>query len=106
MPVNILNLPGSMNAKIRGVYRDGRGYTFERLRAKMLFSDRMQKPAIVQEKVKVRKRPRFDEINLERMAFFDSMHYFDDFQLKIQERKVNLGTDLSTLEAEIDAGKF
>ena len=96
----------SMNAKIRGVYRDGRGYTFERLRAKVMFSDRMQKPAIVQEKVKARRRPRFDEINLEKMVFFDSMHDFNDFQIKIQERKVNLGTDLSTLEAEIDAGKF
>ncbi|MDP3538819.1 MAG: transposase [Azonexus sp.] len=33
----------SFNAKIRRVYRDGRGYTFERLRAKVLFTDRLQK---------------------------------------------------------------
>lgn len=33
----------SFNAKIRAVYRNGRGYTFERLRAKVLYTDMLQK---------------------------------------------------------------
>ena len=51
----------SFNSKVRRVYRDGRGYTFERLRAKVLFTDRLQKRVHIQEKVKVKKK-RFEEI--------------------------------------------
>jgi len=96
----------SFNAKVRGVYRDGRGYTFERLRAKVLFTDRLQKRVTVQEKVKVRKRPRFDEIRMERMFCMMSALAEDDFEIRIQTRQTNLGANLSTLEAEIDAGRF
>lgn len=96
----------SFNAKVRGVYRDGRGYTFERLRAKVLFTDRLQKRVAVQEKVKVRKKPRFDEIRMERMFCMLSALVEDEFEIRIQTRQTNLGADLSTLEAEIDAGRF
>ena len=96
----------SFNAKVRGVYRDGRGYTFERLRAKVLFTDRLQKRVAVQEKVKVRKKPRFDEIRMERMFCMLSALAEDDFEIRIQTRQTNLGADLSTLEEEIDAGRF
>lgn len=96
----------SFNAKVRGVYRDGRGYTFERLRAKVLFTDRLQKRVTVQEKVKVRTRPRFDEIRMERMFCMLSAMAEDDFEIRIQTRRGTLGADLSTLEAEIDTGRF
>ncbi|MBC7620660.1 MAG: transposase, partial [Candidatus Saccharibacteria bacterium] len=95
----------SFNAKIRRVYRNGRGYTFARLRAKVLFTDRLQKRIAVQEKVKVRKKPRFEDVHMMRMASFQSM-LEDDYDIKIQTKQVNLGTDLSTLEAEIDSGNF
>ena len=96
----------SFNAKTRSVYRDGRGYTFERLRAKVLFTDRLQKRVTVQEKVKVRKKPRFDEIHMERLYCMLSVMAEDDFEIRIQSRQVNLGADLTTLEADLDAGKF
>ena len=96
----------SFNAKVRGVYRDGRGYTFERLRAKVLFTDRLQKRVAVQEKVKVSKKPRFDEIRMERMFCMLTALAEDDFEIRNQTRQTNLGADLSTLEDEIDAGRF
>ncbi len=60
----------------------------------------------VQEKVKVRKKPRFDEIHMERLYCMLSVMAEDDFEIRIQSRQVNLGADLSTLEADLDAGKF
>lgn len=96
----------SFNAKIRRVYRNERGYTFERLRAKVLFTDRLQKRIAVQEKVKVRKKPKFDDIQMARMmmSFIDMVA--DEFETRTQTKQVDLGADLSTLEAEIDSGKF
>ena len=71
----------------------------------MLFTDRLQKRVKVQEKVKVRKKPRFEDVHMERLMCLTTM-FVDDFDIKIQTRQVNLGTDLSTLEAEIDSGNF
>ena len=42
--------------------RRGNGYSFEVLRAKVLFSDMLQKKARKVEQVKVKKRPRFDDV--------------------------------------------
>lgn len=96
----------SMNAKIRAVYRNGRGYTFERLRAKVLYTDMFQQRVRVQEKVKVKKpRPRFDEVA--RVSYMMMTgDAFSEYETRIQERVGILGTDLSTLEAILDAGKF
>jgi len=95
----------SFNAKIRRVYRDGRGYTFERLRAKVLFTDRLQKRVPVKEQVKVKKK-RFDDISMGRTAYFMSGTIDDDFQTKIKTRLGNLGTDLPTLLALLDSDDF
>ena len=38
------------------------------------------------------------------MSFIDMVA--DEFETRTQTKQVNLGTDLSTLEAEIDSGKF
>lgn len=98
----------SFNAKIRRVYRDGRGYTFERLRAKALFTDRLQKKAAIQEKVKVKKKPRFEEVAMHRMAYFSlaCMEEEAQYVTKIRTRIGNLGTDLPTLLALLDADDF
>lgn len=56
----------SFNSKVRRVYRDGRGYTFERLRAKVLYTDRLQKRVPIQEKVKTKKKQRFEEVAMAR----------------------------------------
>ena len=95
----------SFNSKVRRVYRDGRGYTFERLRAKVLYTDRLQKRVPIQEKVKTKKKQRFEEVAMARymclMGSFD-----DDYEMVTKTRQGNLGTDLSTLDAILDSGQF
>ena len=96
----------SFNSKVRRVYRDGRGYTFERLRAKVLFTDRLQKRVPIQEKVKV-KRKRFEEISMGRMAYFMMPGMLDDeCEVKTKTRQGNLGTDLPTLLAILETDGF
>ena len=95
----------SFNAKVRRVYQDGRGYTFERLRAKVLFTDRLQRRVSIQEKVRVKKKQRFEEVGMARMMF--CMGSFDDgYETKIKPRPGNLGTDLPTLLLFLDSDDF
>lgn len=97
----------SFNARIREVYRGGRGYSFETLRAKVLFSTTLQKVVPVQEKVRVRKRQRFGR-------GFDSRMTHDmlfagvggNYETITKTRQANLGTDLRTLLAIISEGRF
>ena len=93
----------SFNAKVRAVYRNGRGYTFERLRAKVLYTDMFQKRARMQEKVRVRKQ-KFEDVAMVRYMCLATMD--DEYVTRIQTRVVNLGVDLSTLEQAFDSGKF
>lgn len=105
MPVNILNLPGlrvldfketdtDYHAKeepaaifrLRAVYRNGRGYTFERLRAKVLYTDMFQERVRVQEKVNVKRKQRFEEISVPRVVYFEmaTAKQEPDYEVKIQ----------------------
>jgi transposase len=94
----------SFNAKVREVYRNGRGYSFERLRAKVLYTDMFQKRVKVQERVRVRKQ-RFEDVTTARyMCLATPMQ--DDYEIQIKTRVANLGADLSTLELVFDSGKF
>lgn len=94
----------SMNAKVRKMYRDGHGYSFEALRAKVLFSDQMQKRVKVQEKVKV-KRKRFDDVS-DGIMYMSFGRMEDEYDIKTVTREVNLGTDIPTLLRLIDEGRF
>lgn len=102
----------SFNAKVRAVYRNGRGYTFERLRAKVLYTDIFQKRVKVLDQVKVKRRPKFDDVPMGLARA--TTHYFEmmvsepaaEYDLKTVARIANLGTDLSTLERHLDSGKF
>lgn len=76
------------------------------MRAKVLFTDKLQKRVAVQEKVKVKKKPKFEEVSMSRMVYFMAGTLDDDYETKIKTRQANLGTDLSTLEALFDSGKF
>jgi hypothetical protein len=71
----------------------------------VLFTDRLQKRITVQEKVKVRKKPRFEDVHMTKLMYHTAV-FVDDFDIRIRTKQVNLGTDLSTLEDEIDSGKF
>ena len=85
---------------------NGHGYTFERLRAKVLFTDRLQKRIPVQEKVKMKKQ-RFEDISMGRMTYFMMSGTFDDeYEVKIKTRQGNLGTDLPTLFVWLDSDNF
>ncbi len=94
----------SMNAKIRKMYRDGHGYSFESLRAKVLFSDQLQKRARVQEKVKV-KRKRFDDVG-DGVMYMSFGRMNDEYDIRMVTREINLGTDIPTLLRLIDEGQF
>ena len=96
----------SFNAKVRRVYRNGHGYTFERLRAKVLFNDRLQKRIPIQEKVKVKKQ-RFEDISMgHRVYLMMSRTFGNEYDIKIKTRMANVGTDLPTLLAWLDSDDF
>lgn len=90
---------------MRRVYRNGHGYTFERLRAKALFTDRLQKRVPSQEKIKVKKQ-RFEDISMGRMTYFMMGSFDDDYEVKTKTRMGNVGTDLPTLLALLDSDDF
>lgn len=92
-----------MNAKIRKMYRDGHGYSFEALRAKVLFSDQLQKRSRVQDKVK-RKR-RFDDVS-DGIMYMMFGRMVDEYDIRTVTREINLGADIPTLLRLIEEGQF
>ena len=97
----------SFNAKIRAVYRNGRGYSFEALRAKVLFSENLQKRGTIQEQVRVRKK-RFNELTMGRAVLYMAgmTGGAAEYETHKTTRVVNLGTDLPTLLTLISEGRF
>jgi transposase len=84
----------SMNNLIRAVSRLGRGYSFEVLRAKMLFSSGLHITA----------RPKFirmrDDVHAMRMMTTSDLTTIRDTRAR------SLGVSISTLAEKIDAGEF
>ena len=70
----------------------------------MLFTDVMQRKARRVEQVKVKRRPRFDELEGARRYFSLGRMTPKEPQYDVRNvvKEVTLGTDLSTLLAEID----
>ena len=95
----------SFNAKIRAVYRNGRGYTFERLRAKVLYTDMFQKRIKIQEKTRVKKRQRFNEV-ADMMMMVGDFDSFSGYETRITERTGIAGASLPTLLYQISKGHF
>lgn len=62
----------------------------------------------IQEKVKVKKKPKFEEVGMARMYLMTHLVCEEraEYEFRIQTRLGNLGTDLSTLEALLDSGQF
>gem|GEM_PF-3581706 len=88
----------------RSGYQEGNGYGFEVLRAKVLFTDALQRKARRVEQVKVKRRPRFDEVEPGGVHFYmmRTTPAEPEYDTKQVVREVTLGADLSTLLAEID----
>jgi hypothetical protein len=70
----------SFNAKVRAVYRNGRDYTFERLRAKVLYTEMFQKRVQVQEKVRARKQ-KFEDVTMVRYMCLATMD--DEYETRL-----------------------
>lgn len=90
----------SLNNLIRVMNRLGRGYSFEALRAKILFSEGAHKVT--------QPRPKFDRreqtVNYSEMALF-SLSTFDK-STQTEEKPKNYGADISTLIRMIENGEL
>jgi len=86
----------SLNSLIRVMNRLGRGYSFEALRAKILFTEG------VHNKIKPKFRRR--EVMADDMA--ERMDMFSTFQHAAPEMERNFGADISTLARLIEEGKL
>ncbi|MHB1606682.1 MAG: ISL3 family transposase [Leptospirales bacterium] len=85
----------SLNNLIRVMNRLGRGYSFEALRAKILFSEGAQKI--------VEPRPKFERRAIEREAIGYALY---SPSTHVEEAGKNYGTDISTLTRMIEAGEL
>ena len=82
----------------------GRNPVVEALRAKVLFSDQLQKRVRVQQQTKV-KRKRFNELS-DGIMYMSFGRMEDEYDITTVTREVNLGTDIPTLLRLIDEGEF
>lgn len=71
----------------------------------MLFSDRLQKRVPIQERFKVKKKPKFEEVG---MALYTCLmsNFDDEHEMVTTTRQGSLGSDLSILEALLDSERF
>ena len=86
----------SLNSLIRVMNRLGRGYSFEALRAKILFTEGVHNKA----KPRFRRREVMADDMVGRMAMFTT------FQHDVPEAEKNYGVDISTLTRLIEEGKL
>ena len=94
----------SLNNLIRVMNRLGRGYSFEALRAKILFSEGAFKKQTIRPKFGRRQEP---QIETRGYAMFEyAGRYINRDQPKPVEKEINFGTDISTLTKMIEAGEL
>jgi hypothetical protein len=75
------------------------------MRAKVLYTDRQQKRVPIQEKIKTKKKQRFEEVAMAR--YMCLMRNFDgEYEMVTKTRQGNLGTDLPTLDTLFYSGQF
>jgi hypothetical protein len=105
----------SLNSLIRVMNRVGRGYSFEALRAKMLFSEgvhkhKLPKPKFVRKPMDAPKPPRekrSDTMMDFCIGYVSAPVGYENTKSTIEpERKKSYGADLSTLAALIERGDF
>jgi transposase len=88
----------SLNALIRQRSRAGRGYSFEALRAKMLYIEGLHKI----------EKPKFERRAMSDFAsFMVHGHYFGLMTpVEVYRNPINYGTDLPTLVRRLESGTF
>lgn len=87
----------SLNSLIRIMNRLGRGYSFEALRAKILFAEGAFKKQII--------RPKFERRRQDDSRFV-GYAMMTNFQSEPKETVINYGVDISTLVEMIEAGEI
>ncbi|HPM50293.1 MAG TPA: ISL3 family transposase [Methylotenera sp.] len=105
----------SLNSLIRVMDRLGRGYSFEALRAKILFAEGAFKKKLIRPKFERRYVPdyatigyaRADEVNFTEGGREGALGYdFASFQQQPQQTEINYGVDISTLVSMIENGEI
>ena len=88
----------ALNGLIRAMYRLGRGYSFEALRAKMLFTESVTKT----------KKPAYPKRKFpDREVLYDSMMRVNAGMIfEHDEKPISLGVDISTLTQLLESGEF
>jgi transposase len=94
----------SLNNLIGVMNRLGRGYSFEALRAKILFSEGVLKKQTIRPKFERRREPELATRNFE-MAYM-CLERVVPHQPSVPAREVNFGADISTLTRLIEAGEL
>ncbi len=90
----------SLNSLIRVMDRLGRGYSFEALRAKILFAEGAFKKQLIKPKFERRNAPDYASIGY---AMVDD---FAKYQQQPQQTEINYGVDISTLVSMIENGEI
>ncbi|HFE0841071.1 TPA: transposase [Streptococcus agalactiae] len=81
----------SINSIIRQVERMGRGYSFDALRAKILFNEKLHK----------KRKPRFNSSAFNKAMLYDTFNWYEVNDHDITD---NLGVDFSTLIKNLEKG--
>lgn len=89
----------SMNNLIRLMNRLGRGYSFDALRAKVLFTDRAQV-----RRPKFERRVSVEDVYMDRMTSFQSTKPRREFSTGSGEPMLNYGVDIATLTRLLESG--
>ena len=90
----------SLNSLIRVMDRLGRGYSFEALRAKILFAEGAFKKQLI--------RPKFERRNVPDYAIagYARVDDFRSYQHEPPRKEINYGVDISTLVSMIENGEI
>ncbi len=90
----------SLNSLIRVMDRLGRGYSFEALRAKILFAEGAYKKQLIRPKFERRNTPDYATIGYARVDDFRA------YQPEPPQTEINYGVDISTLVSMIENGEI
>jgi len=90
----------SLNSLIRVMDRLGRGYSFEALRAKILFAEGAFKKKLIRPKFERRYVPDYGTVGFARADDFVS------YQPEQPQKEINYGVDISTLVSMIENGEI
>ncbi len=90
----------SLNSLIRVMDRLGRGYSFEALRAKILFAEGAFKKQLIRPKFERRNVPDYATIGYARVDDFRA------YQPEPPQKEINYGVDISTLVSMIENGEI